>query len=451
VKARPQRVSPTSAARRHRETTWVALALFVAGLGFTVLLEVTAEMGNALAAPGGVVMAVGRYAGLLGGYLLLVMVVVVARIPVLDETLGQEALVRWHRRLGSWPLVLIFAHVVLITIGYAELDRSSLWGELRRLVGSYPDVLAAVVGLGLLVVAAVSSWRVARRRLRYETWWVIHLYLYLALALAFAHQLANGASFVHHPLDRLWWAALWAGTAGVVIAYRIVVPVCRSLYYRLRVLSVHPETSDVVSITLSGRHVERLQVSGGQFFLWRFLAKGVWWEAHPYSLSAMPSPPTVRVTVKDSGDHSGSLASLRPGTPIFIEGPHGAFTKYARTGRAVALVAGGIGVTPLRALLEDLPSDEDVVVILRYSTLEKRVLRDEIAALVSERSGVLHELVGPRTEVVFDSAVLHALVPDLADRDLFVCGPRGLQDHVIRCALRLGVSRNRIHFESFSF
>ena len=168
---------------------------------------------------------------------------------------GQQNLVRWHRRLGSWP------HRPHLRPRRAHHDRLRRARPLAVCGASCVDWSVPTPtswrpswGSGCSWWPAVSSWRVARRRLRYETWWVIHLYLYLALALAFAHQLANGASFVHHPLDRVWWAALWAGTAGVVIGYRIVVPVCRSLYYRLRVLSVQPETSDVVSITLSGRH-----------------------------------------------------------------------------------------------------------------------------------------------------------------------------------------------------
>ncbi len=427
----------------------MTIAALVAGLGFTVWLEITAEMNNALAAAGGPALAVGRLAGLLGSYLLLIMVLVVARIPLLEHVFGQEHLIRWHRQLGSWPMVLIAAHIVFIVIGYAELDRSPLWTELRRLLGSYPDVVAATFGFGLLVVAGASSLRAARRRLRYETWWSIHLYVYLGLALAFAHQLANGASFVHHPLDRVWWSVLWAATAGVVLGYRVALPIWRSIHHRLRVLDVHGESPGVVSITCTGRHLDRLKVSGGQFFLWRFLAKGAWWEAHPYSLSALPQPPLIRVTVKDAGDHSGSLANLRPGTRVFIEGPHGSFTKHKRSGRSVALIGAGIGVTPLRALLEDLPPDEDVVVILRYSTYEARVLRDEIAALVAERHGRLHELVGPRSVVPVDAALLNYFVPDLAQRDVYICGPQGLRDQVVEAARRLGVAAERIHYETF--
>ena len=82
------------------------------------------------------------------------------------------------------------------------------------------------------------------------------------------------------------------------------------------------------SVICSGRRLDRLAVSGGQFFKWRFLTKELWWHAHPYSLSALPQPPYLRVTIKGSGDQSRAIAALKPGTRVAIEGPYGAFTHH---------------------------------------------------------------------------------------------------------------------------
>ena len=83
--------------------------------------------------------------------------------------------------------------------------------------------------------------RIARRRLRYETWWIVHLYLYLALALAFAHQIVTGVSFIGHPLTRPLWMAIWAATAGMVIVFRLLHPLLRNIRHRLRVVAVNEE------------------------------------------------------------------------------------------------------------------------------------------------------------------------------------------------------------------
>ena len=286
-------------------------------------------------------------------------------------------------------------------------------------------MLTATIGLALMCLIGIISVRAVRRRLRRETWWLIHLWMYLALAISFAHVIVLGPAFVGHPLTQVVWSVAWAATAGLVLCYRFGLPVVRSLRHRLTVTEVRQEGPGVVSVICTGRRLDRLAVSGGQFFCWRFLARGMWWQAHPYSLSALPQPPYLRLTVKAVGDHSSALASIRPGTKIAIEGPYGAFTRYAQRRPRALLVAAGIGVTALRSLLEDLPRGSAPVVLLRASRPADLVLRTEVRELVKHRRGTIHELVGSREEAAIDEVSLPRLVPDLAQRDLYVCGPEG--------------------------
>jgi predicted ferric reductase len=406
---------------------------------------------GSLSAPGGLPTAGGELAGLTGAYLMLIMVVLIARLPWLERSAGQDRLIHWHRRIAPWAFGLITAHVVLVTLGYAQAANTGVLRQLWVFITTYPDVLAAMVGFGLLVMAGVTSIRIARRRLRYETWWVVHLYTYLGLALAFAHQIVTGAAFVGHPLTRAIWIEIWAVTAGMVLVFRVVQPIVRSLRHQLRVVSVSEEGPGVFSVVCRGRRLDRLAVSGGQFFLWRFLTRDLWWQAHPYSLSALPRPPHIRVTIKALGDQSHAILQLPPGTRVAIEGPYGAFTRHARTSDRVALIGAGVGITPLRALLEDLPGRIHVVVIVRASAVEDLVLREEVAALVARRGGQLHEIIGPRNQVRFDARLLRRLVPDVATRDIYICGPDGFRDNIVDAALRLGVTEEQIHQEAFGF
>jgi predicted ferric reductase len=425
----------------------------VAGIGFGAVMAsaVATESRGALAAPGGLLTAVGRMAALTGTYLLLIMVVLVARLPWLERTVGQDRLLRWHRKIAPWAIGLISTHVVATIVGYAQADRSSILHEIWVLIRSYPDILAASVGFGLLLMASIASYRAIRRRLNYETWWAAHLYLYLALALAFAHQIVNGGSFVGHPLVRALWIAVWITTAGMVLVFRVGVPAWRSIRYQLRVVEVRAEAPGVVSVICHGRRLEQLPVSGGQFFLWRFLTRELWWQAHPYSLSALPVPPYLRFTIKHSGDASRAIARLRRGTRVAFEGPYGAFTDHARVSDGVLLVGAGVGITPLRALLEDLPERTDVVVVLRASTPADLVHRAEIASLVNHHRGRLHELVGSRHRVRLHAKALRHLVPDVADRDVYVCGPQDFGTDLAAAAARLGVPDDHIHIEAFGF
>jgi predicted ferric reductase len=421
-----------------------------AGLGATTALTFTAETASQVRAPGGPATFTGSLTGMVGTYLALMMVLLVSRIPVIERVLGQDGLLRWHRRLAPWPISLLVAHAVFVTVGYAQVARSGLWHEAGVLLTRYPYVLIATIGLGIMCLIGVISIRAIRGRLSRETWWLVHLYMYLALALSFAHVIVLGPSFVGHPLTRVVWSLAWAGTAGLVLAYRFGLPVARSLRHRLVVAEVRPEGPGVVSVICSGRRLDELPVAGGQFMLWRFLTRDGWWQAHPYSLSALPQPPYLRLTVKAVGDHSASLASLRPGTPVMVEGPYGAFTRHAQVRPGAVLVAAGIGVTALRSLLEDLPRDGKPVVLLRASRPADLVLGQEVSDLVRRRHGQLHTLVGGREQAGIDERSLRRLVPDLHHRDVFVCGPEGFVAGIVDLVKRLGVPDEAIHHEAFA-
>ena len=432
---------------------WARLFSTLAWLGAVaaVAFVVPTIAPHDLVAPGGAATLIGRVTGMVGTYLLMITVLLVGRIPAVERAVGQDTLVRWHRRLGPWVIGLLVAHGLFITLGYAQGLHTGLLHEVATLVTHFPGMLGAVVGLGLIVLAGVTSYRNVRKHLRYETWWTVHLYTYLAAAVAFSHQLATGAPFLGHPLARAYWIGLWLLTAGVVLSYRVGLPLVRSLGHRLRVARVERETPGVVSVVVRGHHLERLPVSGGQFLNFRFFTEGMWWRGHPFSVSALPGGNEMRITVKAAGEHSAALAGLRPGTPVAIEGPYGAFTRHARETDRVLLVAAGVGATPVRALLEDLPWQVDVTVILRASTARDLVLREEIRQLVAARGGRLHEVIGSRVQQPLDAGHLRHLVPDIAQRDLYICGPGGFTRKVIGQARRLGLPEGRIHHEEFEF
>lgn len=439
--------------RSRRPQRWVpdaALVLAGLGLGATVGSVLTNETRSQLSAPGGVATFLGSATGLIGTYLALMMVLLASRIPAVERTLGQDGLLRWHRRLAPWPISLIALHAVFITVGYADAAKTGIGHEISTLMRAYPDVLIATVALALMLIVGAISIPGVRQRLRRERWWSVHLTLYVALALSFPHVIVLGPSFVGHPLAQILWSVAWAATAGVVLVFRVGIPVLRSIRHRLKVVEVHPEADGVVSVICKGRRLDRLAVSGGQFFEWRFLVRGMWWQAHPYSLSALPRPPYLRLTVKAVGDHSSSLAHLRPGTRVAIEGPYGSFTAHAMRRSKVALVAGGIGVTATRALLEDLPRQTQPVVVVRASRQEDIALGAELTELVRQRRGQFHELVGPRHQIDFGSSSLLKLIPDLARRDVFVCGPEDFVTETVQTMRGMGIAEDALHFEAYA-
>jgi predicted ferric reductase len=312
----------------------------------------------------------------------------------------------------------------------------------------------ALASAGLFAMVAVSSVRAARRRLSYETWYGLHLYAYLAIALGFLHQLFVGADFIHDPVAVGYWVALYAVTVALVLVFRIGQPIWLSARHRLRVSNIVTEAPGVISIYLSGRNLDRLAVRSGQYFVWRFLTRDGWWRGHPFSISSAPNGSWLRITIKELGDWSKALQHVSIGTRVFIEGPYGVLTGARRTQPKVLLVAGGIGITPLRALLEALPAAYgDLTMLYRVRSHGDVVFRDELETLARERGAKVHYLVGRRdaTGDQLDPATLERLVPDIAERDVYLCGPVPMMQRVEASLESLGLPPERVHAERFAY
>jgi predicted ferric reductase len=290
------------------------------------------------------------------------------------------------------------------------------------------------------------SMRYVRRRLRYETWHGLHMLLYVALGLVFVHQLLETTTFKSSTFATVYWWALWLLSFGALVVGRIVVPIRRNAYHQFRVEAVIPESDDVVSVHVTGRNLNRLGAQAGQFFIWRFLDHNHWWLANPFSLSAAPNGSTLRLTARAVGATSAGLRRVPVGSRVFLEGPYGAFTSMQRTRAGTLLIAGGVGITPIRALLEE---QGDVVVLYRVRSEQDAVLLDEVRALVAARGGRLHLLAG-RGVRPFAPDDLRAMVPDIAERDVYVCGPPAMTEAVLDSLRSLGVPNQQVHAEKFS-
>ncbi len=436
--------------------TWASLlvvvALWVAGGGI-----------QALSGLAGSLTGIGRLAGLVSADLLLIQVLLLARIPMVERTYGQDELARRHRIVGFTSFNLMVAHLVLIVLGYAAQVGMNPLVQFWELVVDYPGMLLALAGTLLLVLVALTSMRSARKKLRYESWHLLHLYAYLGVGLALPHQLWTGQEFQANPIAAAYWWTLWIAAAGAIVIWRITVPVYRTLAHQLRVTAVVRESPDVISVWMRGRNLFGLPVAAGQFFNWRFLSGPGWSRSHPYSLSAAPTDDTLRITVKDLGDGSHALADVRPGSRVVFEGPYGRLHSGVRTQRQVTLMACGIGISPLRALLEELPQEPgDVTLLYRAREQSDLVLRDEIEAIAARTGALVYYLVGRRlpgrsswlpesAAGLSDSAALRQLVPDIAEHDVFLCGATGWMDAARRAALDCGVPKARIHEERFSW
>ncbi len=456
IAAASTRVAPPFHSDTERATT-AALLLAVAAVNGGVIVWLWLHGGGVSQVHDAAALwtSIGRITGLLAVYTALGQVLLLARIPWLERLIGFDRLTVWHRRNGKLCIYLVLAHVVLITVGYAGSDKISVLSEFSRLLDNYPGMITATIGTGLMVSVVVSSLVIVRRRLPYEAWYFVHLTIYAGIVLAYLHQLPTGNEFAVNTAQADYWIGLYVATLAILLAFRVAVPAWRALRHRLRVAEVVDEGPGVVSVYVTGRHLDGLRVHAGQFMLWRFLSRGRWWQSHPFSLSAVPDGDTLRITVKDVGGYTRALGGLRPGTRVLTEGPFGTFTAQLRHRRRVALIAGGIGITPLRALLEELPAQPgDLTLIYRVVNRDEVVLGEELERIARARGAELHYVVGDHRDAAADSLLraehLRELVPDIAQREVFVCGPAAMIEHARDGLRAAGVPARNVHSERFA-
>ena len=422
------------------------------GLGFTLTVQITTLTAGDFADPYAIITTLSRFFALTGSYLSIIGLLLIARIPPVENALGHDRLVVWHRKAMPYALYMITAHVLLVALGYAGSEGIVIVREIWKMVTTYPWMLPAFAGFILLIMAGVTSYKSVRNQITYETWWVIHLYTYLGVALSFMHQILTGGMFIGHPLNRAYWIGLYVAVVVAIATWRIAIPVIRSFKHRLRLSKIQVEGPGVVSLYISGVKLSELNAQGGQFFNWRFLTKDKWHESHPFSLSAAPTDTELRFTVKALGDSSSQIAAIPLGTRVVIEGPYGIFTRdMARQFKHVTLIGGGVGITPLRAIIDEIPETTSIEVLFRARSEVDLVLKQELDELSRSRHINVHYLVGSRSEYPINETTIKKYAPRFADSDVYVCGPESLIDDVINACKSAGIPKNRVHHEAFLY
>lgn len=398
---------------------------------------------------------VGRMLGLIAAVLMLSQVLLIARAPFIERVLGHDGSTALHARLGKAAIILMVVHAGLVVLGLAHASGKSPVAYGAELFTSQWYLATAQLGLGAFLIVFATSLVIVRKRWRYETWYLVHLLTYVAIALAVPHQFLEGSTFRDGGAAFWFWLALYVAAFGSLIAFRVARPLVRHRLHALTVAAVTTHADGSASIELAGKDVESLGAAPGQFFLWRFLDKERWSQSHPYSLSRVAPGAPVRLTVKPSGDGSAALVSVAVGTRVLAEGPFGVFTAHSRTKPGAVLIAAGIGVTPVRALLDDGDfASGPLDVVIRARSRAEAPLLDEVEARVAALGASLHLVEGARGAGWASAArpaTLDALVPDVAERDVYICGPTAWANAVEADARAAGVPARQIHREKFGF
>jgi predicted ferric reductase len=395
---------------------------------------------------------VAHVTGMAAGYAAAIMLILMSRSPWLERGVGSHRLARWHASGGPVVIMLTVVHAVAAVQAWAQAVSVDPLAATRDVL-HIPGLTTAVIGTVILVLVGVASLKVVRRRISYEQWHFLHLLTYLAVAFGFAHQLA-GPDLVGRQWLQIAWSLLYTYAFALVLRWRVLQPLFQLWRHRLKVEEVRQESPDVISVLMSGEHLDELRAEPGQFFRWRFLTAETWRSAYPFSLSAPPSCNRLRITVKACGDGTRQIAKVPIGTLVFAEGPYGGLTSRHRRRPRVLLIAGGVGITPMRALFEviDLPG-KDVTLVYRASTEQDLVLRHELDEIAARSGARVVYLVGPSTNAANDMSApaLNRIVGDLSEHDVYLCASPRLAARVRESLMDRGFPRQQLHEERFSF
>ena len=300
------------------------------------------------------VLTVAKFFGLHAATLMMLQLVLVARLPWLDRRLGMDRLTRWHRWVGFTLFWTVLTHATLIVLGYARLDNAPVLKTFLGLAGVVASLLGMLAATVIVLIGATSA-RFLRRRLSYEAWHALHMGVYLAILLALFHQALEGTTFTSSPLAAAHWWTVWALVLGSLLVGRVVIPLRRNARHAFRVAAVVPESRNVTSVYVTGRDLTgcpRARASSASGGSATTTAGG-----RPTRSRSRPRRTGVAAAHRQGRRRDQRRAARPPGRQrVFVEGPYGAFTALHQTTPGLLLIAGGVGVTPVRALLEERPA-----------------------------------------------------------------------------------------------
>ena len=434
-----------------RVTRILSISLLVLHFTIVIIIWLNASHSLLLGGAAAATVAFGQLFGLLAASCALLQFMLMGRAAWIEQAFGLENLAKLHRLNGYATITCITIHPVLLTVGYAILGHTGFVAQFLSFVTDYEDVWKALIAALLFASVVFASVYIVRKHLRYEVWHWVHIMVYGAIILAFGHQVHVGGSFVGRPALIIYWYGLYAFAGLNVLIWRFLLPLYNAWRFNFAISRVERETHDTVSVYISGRGLERFRARPGQFvFIW-ILRKPYLFEEHPFSLSALPAGNVMRVTIKNVGDYTAKIQGLTAGARVVVSGPYGRFTP-PNSERTRLYLAGGVGITPIRTMLEAQNPATDSILIYGNKTQSDTIFERELAALTRTRKLKIHHVYsaepthkGETGHV--DLSLIERLVPDFREREVFLCGPPAMMATLTATLKQAGLPSHRLHFE----
>lgn len=386
-------------------------------------------------------MALGRITGLLGVYLILWELIFVSRLEFITKAFKSVArLARFHHIVGFLALLFIFIHPIFLALAYGQTTGRNIIDQLVAMF-SWEELPMAYLSLLVFIVAVVLSYRQIKKKYRYEFWYLIHVTMYLAIFWAFEHQLELGTD-LQNTLFAVYWYLLYFIFFTALVLGRVLPPALNFYRHRFRVSKIVKENDFCTSVYITGRNLASFKFKAGQYGIFRFLNMNAW-QAHPFSFSCALNGEHIRITVKALGDFTKDLdKKIKVGDYVMVAGPYGDLVLPEESTKKLAFIAGGIGVTPFFSMAQEAKARNiDFKCIWSNPRRQDIILENELEAyhIISQEEGRI------------DVDKIKTLMPDYLDRTFYICGPKPMMTECLRILDEIGVNKEEVHTEKFSF
>ncbi len=399
--------------------------------------------------------ALGRIFGLLGAYTLIIQIMLVSRTKWIEGVFGFDKLNKLHRLIGYSILILLLNHPLFLIIGYANTNQVSYVTQLSEFLTNWNGVLYAFFGLITFILIISISIAIVRKRLRYETWYFVHLLTYLSLALVFKHQVQTAD--VSFGVGLYYWYFLNIFAIGNLLLYRFLRPLYLFKKHHFVVDKVVEETPDTWSLYVTGKNLDKFYFNAGQYANINILAKKMWY-THPFSFSSAYNGKFIRFTIKGLGDYTNKISGVAKGTRIVIDGPLGLFIRERAQKNKFLFIAGGIGITPIRAMIELISTTQsnDMILLFGSRTEKDIAFKKEFDKILEhcqtfKITYILSTQIAGYESGYIDKEKIIRLVPDFLEREVFLCGPPVMMQKTALNLKEMGFDTKYLHFEKFSF
>lgn len=396
--------------------------------------------------------SIGDILGLLATFFALTQFMLMGRIAWIERAFGLDRLASYHRFNGYAAIILIVIHPIFITLHHAVEDQTNLISGYLGIFSDHPYTILALIAEILFVAVVLSSMYIARKRLKFETWYYVHMMVYLAIILASFHQFTNGTSLLSSELARNYWLGLYIFVALNLLIWRFGLVVYNTWRFQFTISRVVHETPTVTSVYIKARGLDRLRIKPGQFVLMRILTKELWRQEHPFTISWIPHHDELRLSIRNVGDYTAEIQKLQPGARVAVSGPFGRFTSDVAVKRKRLFIAGGIGITPLRCLSEEAVKDKIDAVLLYGNKDDSDVpLKSELQEIGIKTVYVYSDEKVKNAEYGrIDGDLIKRLVPDFKQRDIYICGPPPMMGALVSQLSEMGIAPEQLHYEVFA-